>query len=150
MEQRATVCGVPPTTTDPIERAIVANADQLVIVTALADPAPRPRLIDRCLVAAYDADVEPLLCLTKSDLASPEDLLDIYRPLGVQYVVTRHDEELGQLVRERLRGPGERPGRSLGSRQVDAGQRPGPGRAPRRPARSTRSPAGAGTPRRRR
>ena len=41
--------------TDPFERVIVANADQLVIVTALADPEPRPRLIDRCLVAAYDA-----------------------------------------------------------------------------------------------
>ncbi len=61
--------------TDPVERAIVANADQLVIVTALADPPPRPRLIDRFLVAAYDAGLDPLLCLTKSDLASPDDLL---------------------------------------------------------------------------
>ena len=41
--------------TDPVERVIVANAEQLVIVTALADPPPRPRLIDRFLVAAYDA-----------------------------------------------------------------------------------------------
>ena len=48
--------------TDPFERVIVANADQLVVVTALADPEPRPRLIDRCLVAAYDAGLEPLLC----------------------------------------------------------------------------------------
>lgn len=39
---------------DPYERVVVANADQLAIVTALADPEPRPRLIDRCLVAAYD------------------------------------------------------------------------------------------------
>ena len=39
---------------DPFERVVVANADQLAIVTALADPEPRPRLIDRCLVAAYD------------------------------------------------------------------------------------------------
>ena len=48
--------------TDPVERIIVANADQLVIVTALADPEPRPRLIDRCLVAAYDAGLDALLC----------------------------------------------------------------------------------------
>ena len=40
---------------DPAERIVVANADQLVIVTALADPPPRPRLIDRFLVAAFDA-----------------------------------------------------------------------------------------------
>jgi ribosome biogenesis GTPase len=73
---------------DPVERVIVANADQLVIVAALTDPPPRPRLIDRCLVAAYDAGVEPLLCLTKSDLASPDELLSAYEPLGVAAVVT--------------------------------------------------------------
>ena len=37
---------------DPVERVLVANADQLGIVTALADPEPRTGLIDRCLVAA--------------------------------------------------------------------------------------------------
>ena len=51
------------------ERVVVANADQLVIVCALADPPPRTGFIDRCLVAAYDAEIEPLLCLTKADLA---------------------------------------------------------------------------------
>jgi ribosome biogenesis GTPase len=44
------------------ERVIVANAQQLVIVCSLADPPPRTGFIDRCLVAAYDADIEPLLC----------------------------------------------------------------------------------------
>jgi ribosome biogenesis GTPase / thiamine phosphate phosphatase len=74
--------------TDPIERVYVANADQLVIVCALADPEPRPRLIDRFLVAAYDAGLEPLLCLTKADLASPEQILAEYQPLGIRYIVT--------------------------------------------------------------
>ncbi|MCF2529925.1 ribosome small subunit-dependent GTPase A [Yinghuangia soli] len=74
---------------DPFERIIVANADQLAIVTALADPEPRPRLIDRCLVAAYDAGLEPLLVLTKADLKGPESLLELYGALGVPYVVTR-------------------------------------------------------------
>ena len=36
------------------ERVVVANADQFVIVSALADPPPRTGFIDRCLVAAYD------------------------------------------------------------------------------------------------
>ena len=61
--------------TDPVERVIVANADQLVIVTALADPEPRPRMIDRCLVAAYDAGMDPLLVLTKADLVDPAPFL---------------------------------------------------------------------------
>jgi ribosome biogenesis GTPase len=89
--------------TDPVERILVSNADQLVIVTALADPEPRPRMIDRCLVAAYDAGLEPLLCLTKADLAPPDDLLAAYAPMGVPYVVTERGGPLDQ-VRERLAG----------------------------------------------
>jgi ribosome biogenesis GTPase / thiamine phosphate phosphatase len=72
---------------DPTERIIVANADQLAIVCALADPPPRPRLIDRFLVAAYDAGLEPLLCLTKADLAPPDDLIAAYQPLGIRSIV---------------------------------------------------------------
>ena len=83
---------------DPVERVIVANADQLVVVTALADPEPQPRLIDRALVAAYDAGMAPLLCLTKSDLASPEPLLVTYRSLGVPWVVTRRGGDLSELM----------------------------------------------------
>ncbi len=73
--------------TDPVERIVVANATGLVIVTALADPPPRTGFIDRCLVAAYDAGLAPLLCLTKADLAGPERLLAAYEPLGVPAVV---------------------------------------------------------------
>ncbi|MBA2956660.1 ribosome small subunit-dependent GTPase A [Nocardioides sp. MAH-18] len=92
---------------DPVERVIVANAGQLVVVTALADPEPQPRLIDRALVAAYDAGMQPLLCLTKADLADPETLLGTYRSLGVPWVVTQLKgpgaSDLSEL-RERLTG----------------------------------------------
>ncbi|WP_433467635.1 ribosome small subunit-dependent GTPase A [Spirillospora sp. CA-128828] len=83
--------------TDPFERIIVANADRLVIVTALADPEPRPRMIDRQLVAAYDAGMDPLLCLTKADLADADGLVAEYAPLGVPYVVTRRGGDLDGL-----------------------------------------------------
>jgi ribosome biogenesis GTPase len=83
--------------TDPFERVIVANADQLVVVTALADPEPRPRMIDRCLVAAFDAGLRPLLCLTKSDLAPASSLLDSYGPLGVDHVVINREQPLDEL-----------------------------------------------------
>jgi ribosome biogenesis GTPase len=75
--------------TDPVERVIVANADRLVVVVALADPVPRPRMIDRCVVAAYDAGMDVLLALTKADLADPAPLVDLYRPVGVEVVATR-------------------------------------------------------------
>ncbi|WP_406863039.1 ribosome small subunit-dependent GTPase A [Streptomyces sp. HUAS MG47] len=88
---------------DPFERVVVANADQLAIVTALADPEPRPRLIDRCLVAAYDGGLEPLLVLTKSDLAPPDEMLDLYGALGVPYVVTSRDELYDGGAADRVR-----------------------------------------------
>ncbi|BEP11893.1 ribosome small subunit-dependent GTPase A [Acidothermaceae bacterium B102] len=73
---------------DPVERIVVANADQLVVVAAVAEPAPTPRLIDRCLVAAYDAGLDSILCVTKGDLADPAPLLDAYAGLGIDPVVT--------------------------------------------------------------
>ena len=86
--------------TDPVERVIVANADQLVIVTALADPEPRPRMIDRCLVAALEAKLATVLCLTKADLADPGPLLAAYQPIGVTVVVTEREGDLTALRKE--------------------------------------------------
>ena len=103
VRQRATVLRRTADDDDPVERVIVANADQLVVVTALAEPEPRPGLIDRALVAAFDAGMAPLLCLTKADLASPDELLGTYRALGVPWVVTRRGGDLEPL-RERLAG----------------------------------------------
>ena len=101
--ERSTVLRRTADDDDPFERVIVANATQLVVVTALADPEPRHGLIDRALVAAYDAGLAPLLCLTKADLADPETLLSTYRALGVPWVVTQRGGDLSEL-RERLAG----------------------------------------------
>lgn len=88
---------------DPFERPIVANADQLVIVAALADPPPRIGMIDRILVAAYDAGLDPLLVLTKSDLADQDGLMATYRPLGLRVVAVEPGSDLTEL-REALSG----------------------------------------------
>lgn len=88
---------------DPSERPIVANADQLGIVTALADPPPRPGMIDRILVAAYVGGLAPLLILTKADLASPDALAAEYADLDLDIVVTEPDADLTEL-RDRLAG----------------------------------------------
>lgn len=89
--------------TDPVERIIVANVDQIAVVCSLADPAPQPRFVDRCLVAAYDAGLDPLLCLTKADLASPDEMVRMYAPLGLPHTVLRPDGDLSELT-ERLAG----------------------------------------------
>jgi len=98
VEERSSLLRRTPDDSDPVERPVVANADLLVVVTALADPVPRPRLIDRCLVAAYDGGLTPLLCLTKSDLADPAELLGLYSPLGVDAVVTGQGSGVEELL----------------------------------------------------
>lgn len=86
-----------------LERVVVANADQLVIVNSLADPPPRTGFIDRCLVAAYDADIDPLLCLTKADLAGPDEVLRYYAELDLPYVLVQPGSDLAD-VRAALAG----------------------------------------------
>src|ERR1044072_182181 len=73
------------------------------MVCALADPPPRTGFSDRCLVAAYAGGLQPVLCLTKSDLAGPEDLVAHYAELDLPVVVTRSDQEPAEL-RERVTG----------------------------------------------
>jgi ribosome biogenesis GTPase / thiamine phosphate phosphatase len=80
---RATLLRRSADDTDQVERVIVANADQLMIVIAAADPEPRARLVDRYLVAAYDAGIAPLLVITKTDLADPEPFLANFSGLDV-------------------------------------------------------------------
>ena len=90
---------------DPVERDIVANADQLAIVCATTNPEPRIGLIDRALVAAYDAGLEPLLIITKSDLKSPDDLLTNYSGMKLHHLVIDQKSKSGiQAVREALLG----------------------------------------------
>lgn len=98
VEPRRTVLRRTADDSDPYERPIVANADQLMIVTALADPPPRPGMIDRMMIAAYDAGVLPILCLTKADLASPDDLVAAYGPLDVPIVITEPEADLGEVL----------------------------------------------------
>lgn len=77
--------------TDQVERVIVANADQLLMVVAAAQPEPRPRLIDRYVVAAWDAGIDPVLCITKTDLESPAALEDYAGALDIPVVSLRPD-----------------------------------------------------------
>ncbi|RGE23776.1 ribosome small subunit-dependent GTPase A [Leucobacter sp. wl10] len=83
LEDRRTVLRRSADDSDRVERVMVANADQMLIVVAAADPEPRVRLVDRYLVAAYDAGIRPLICITKIDLADPEPFLAHFSALEV-------------------------------------------------------------------
>lgn len=80
--------------TDPTERVVVANADQLLIVVALADPPPRVGLVDRTLTAAYVGGLRPILCLTKSDLADPGPFAEQFADLDLTIITAGREDPL--------------------------------------------------------
>lgn len=90
--------------TDAVERIIVANADQMLIVVAAANPEPRARLVDRYLVAAYDANITPILVITKTDLADPAEFLANFAGLEFRIIESRSDEPALDELRALLDG----------------------------------------------
>ncbi|MCS5715098.1 ribosome small subunit-dependent GTPase A [Herbiconiux sp. CPCC 205716] len=92
VQERSTLLRRSADDSDAVERVIVANADQMLIVVAAANPEPRARLIDRYLVAAFDAGITPILCITKTDLADPSELLAEFACLDIRVITLSRDE----------------------------------------------------------
>ena len=92
--ERRTVLRRTADDTDPTERVVVATADQLLIVVALADPPPRTGFVERALIAAYAGGLKPILCLTKSDLAPAEPFAAQFAELDLTIVNAGRDDPL--------------------------------------------------------
>jgi ribosome biogenesis GTPase len=71
-----------------LERTIVANIDQLLIVVASANPEPRRGLIDRFLVSAFIEKIHPIIVVTKIDVAPIPEFMEKYAALGVDIMTT--------------------------------------------------------------
>ncbi|OFJ51035.1 ribosome small subunit-dependent GTPase A [Mycolicibacterium grossiae] len=84
--------------TDPTERVVVANADQLLIVVALADPPPRTGFVERALIAAYAGGLTPILCLTKTDLAAPEPFAAQFAGLDLEVVTAGRGDTVDRIA----------------------------------------------------
>lgn len=97
LEERSSVLRRTADDTDPYERVVVANADQLLIVSAVADPPPRTGFVERALVAAFVGGLSPVLCLTKSDLADPTAFAEEFEALDVPVVVCGINDDLASV-----------------------------------------------------
>ncbi|MBK4347420.1 ribosome small subunit-dependent GTPase A [Lacisediminihabitans changchengi] len=104
IQPRTTVLRRSADDSDEVERIIVANADQMLIVVAAANPEPRPRLVDRYLVAAFDAGITPILCITKTDLADPTDFLANFSGLEIRTVTSGLDATPTEEITDLLSG----------------------------------------------
>ncbi|WP_314037766.1 ribosome small subunit-dependent GTPase A [Dietzia sp. CH92] len=97
VEERSTVLRRTADDSDPYERVVVANAELLLIVVAVADPPPRAGFVARALVAAYTGGLEPVLCLTKGDLDDPSVFAAEFAALDVPVLRVGVDDELDDL-----------------------------------------------------
>lgn len=86
LEERTSVLRRTADDTDPFERVVVANATQLLIVVAAADPPPRTGFVERALIAAYAGGIEPILGVTKGDIADPSDFTAHFADLDLPIV----------------------------------------------------------------
>ncbi|MHA2788277.1 ribosome small subunit-dependent GTPase A [Corynebacterium sp. S7] len=96
-EDRTSVLRRTADDSDPYERIVVANAEILLIVAAVADPPPRTGFVERALIAAFVGGLTPVVCLTKSDLADPSEFAAEFADLNVQVLTTGIDDDLTEL-----------------------------------------------------
>ena len=80
------------------EQVLVSNADTLLMVASMRTPPFRGGLVDRLLVAASCGGLEPVLILSKADLATSDEISPIenlYSSLGYTILVTSIPESRG-------------------------------------------------------
>lgn len=86
-------------------RPAVANVDMLLIVVSADEPCPVPYNIDKLSVIAIKSNADVYIVITKSDIARPEPLLDIYKKTPFLLSVTSVlNSESVLEVKERLKG----------------------------------------------
>lgn len=100
--------GVVSRTSRGRQHVLVANVDQLIIVTSAAEPRLKPNLIDRLLVTAEKTDIRAVICINKIDLIEPADLMPlvgVYAQLGYEILLVSATTGLGiDRLRARLTG----------------------------------------------
>ncbi|WP_025274965.1 ribosome small subunit-dependent GTPase A [Haloglycomyces albus] len=81
------------------ERVAVANVDQLVMVASVTDPPFSSGFVDRCLVAAMEARISPILCCTKIDLDDGQfdSIRSYFTGTDLTIVAVSPDSDLAQF-----------------------------------------------------
>ena len=86
-------------------RPPVANVDRLIIVISAAPPVTARLLIDSMTALAAYYDIEPILCLNKTDLDPGTELVELYGSLGYKLISVSAATGVGlEELREQMRG----------------------------------------------
>ena len=83
-----------------LERPLIANIDKLLIVMSTSIPAFSSYLIDKFLVIAYNNNIEPIIVITKTDMISLKEKLDVrkyvnyYKKIGIKVYYNKNISNL--------------------------------------------------------
>ena len=86
-----------------LERPLIANIDKLLIVMSSSIPSFSTYLIDKFLVIAYSHNIEPIIVVTKTDMISLKEKLEIkkfikyYRKLHIKVY---YNKEVRKIKKE--------------------------------------------------
>lgn len=94
-----------------LNRPPIANIDQAILIFAAREPNLDTKLIDRFLVHVESKNIQPVLCITKTDLINAEELeklnetLQAYVAIGYNVLMTSSRDRSGtQHLMESLTG----------------------------------------------
>ncbi len=88
-----------------IIRPPLANLDRLIFITSVTDPAPNLLLLDKFIAVAEYKGIEPVVAITKTDLADSTFLRETYSGIGIKVVEVDYSRtETVEAVRELLKG----------------------------------------------
>lgn len=114
VDDAGAVCGIAPRRSELCRpgfrdkpHPIAANVDMLLIVQSARQPDYNRRLTERFMAMASRSGVEPLVIITKSDLATPDEVAEWLAPLGgeVPHALTSSVDGRGlEELRRRLAG----------------------------------------------
>lgn len=89
------------------QRPKVSNIDRAFLITSLKLPDFSLNLLDKFLILMEINNVEPIICITKSDLVSEEELnninmvLDYYRRIGYTVVFNTEIDKIKKLLEDK-------------------------------------------------
>ena len=84
-------------------RPPVSNIDNLIIVVSTVEPKPNFFVIDKMITLAEYKNIEPYIVISKTDLSSYEEIINVYKDTGINIITLDKDESI-QKIKEIMKG----------------------------------------------
>ena len=89
-------------------RPSIANIDQLIIIASVKHPDFDTNLLDKLLVISELNMIQPVICLTKTDLLNEEEkeciqeYVDYYEKIGYEVVLNTNLDRIKELLKDKI------------------------------------------------